>query len=592
MMCSSHVLPFFFFAALASAGELPLFPQAYQFEGENYGPWPENDLPELQHRESIGLAFSGGGTRAQIAALGQLNGLEALGILKHAKYITGISGGSWASAAFAYAKASSAEFLGDFHNPENITMALLGNTTEGAGRFFAVNNNLIEVIAANLLRGYNIGEIWYRSVSQVFLEPAGVKWGSFFSWSDREVADIMKRNPALAHDKWATVRDGAPFLIVTATLTGPVCSNFISQKHRRSATLIESTPLYVGEAHTRHEVYHGWPKVTRQIGGYVEPFAFGAMAGKRAHLPAGNLSGAIDDVMTNHATCGRCMSPKSGQCSWPWALGHAVGASSWAPGEFFSEFPLFQALDLDVPYWSPASPISAEDDIGNDDNCGRFTLADGGCTSNLYVSGLIKRGVKTIIAFWNTYVALAPSSAWDPAEDNSTKDHIDDAFASFYGVQSKEFGDDYNQNQMFDNQDFAHVAKALQASQDAGTGAVASVEHTTIANPSLGITAGKKVHIVWFYLSRAYKFEDAIVDPDVKKAAFVNSGSDWDPRSKPTCGTFKNFPYWGTESQLHVNKQQANLMSYMQSWVVQQNADILNRAVAYSKRGANAGIFI
>lgn len=586
------MLSFFFLVALALADEVQLFPKAYQFEGENYGPWPENDLPELHNRGNFGLAFSGGGTRAQIAALGQLKGLETLGILKHAKYITGISGGSWAAASFAYARASIAKFLGDLQDPENITMASLGKTTGGAGRFFAVNQDLAVVAAENLLRGYNIGEIWYRSISQVFLEPAGIKWGSFFSWSDREVADIVKRNPSLSHGMWATVRDGAPYPIVTATLTGPECSHWISQKPNRSATLIESTPLYVGEAHTRHEVYHGWPEVTRQIGGFVEPFAFGASADKRAHLPAGNLSGIIDGVMTNHLTCGSSMAPKDGQCSWPWALGHAVGASSWAPGEFFAEHPLFQGLDLDLPYWSPATPISAADDIGTEGSCGRFIIADGGCTSNVYISGLIKRGVKTIIAFWNTYVALAPSSAWDPSKDNTTKDHIDDAFASFFGFQSKSLGGDYNRNQIFDSKDFVHVAKTLQASQAAGKGAVACVEHTTLANPSLGISAGNKVKVVWVYLSRAYKFEDAIGDPDVKKAAFVNSGSEWDPRDAPKWGTFRNFPYWDTFSQLHVDTEQANLMSYMQSWVVQQHADAFNEAVAYSLSGTGTEIIL
>lgn len=569
------------------ADEVQLHPYAYQFQGETFGPWPENDLPELQCRASLGLAFSGGGTRAQIAALGQLRGLMDLGILEDVKYITGISGGSWAAASFVYATTPTAEYLGDLQPPEDITMESLGKTTGGVGRYFAVDRNLIAVIAETLLLGYDIGEVWYRAISQVFLEPAGIKWGSFFSWSDREVADITRRNPSLA-DKgvnWATVRDGTPFLISTATLTGPECSKFIRMGKNKSETLVESTPLYVGEAHTRHEIYRGFPQVKHQVGGYVEPFAFGAMTDKHAHLPNGQQSGLLDGVMTNQASCGSAITPRSGQCSWPWALGHAVGASSWAPGLVLSSIPIFQGLDLDLPYWSPATPLSEADNIGDEGACGRFILADGGCTSNIYISGLIKRGVKTVIAFVNTGVFLAPSSAWDPTKDNRTNGRIDDAFGSFFGMEQRDFGEDYQQNQIFDSKDFVVVVQALQASQAAGVGAVATMEHTTLANPALGILAGLKVKMVWVYLTRAYKFEDAIRDPDVKTAAFVNSGASWDPRDVPKWGTFWNFPRWDTFLQLQVNKEQANLMSHMQAWIMKQHSDVLKAALAYAREG-------
>lgn len=200
--------------------------------------------------------------------------------------------------------------------------------------------------------------------------------------------------------------------------------------------------------------------------------------------------------------------------------------------------------------------------------------------------------MKTIIAFVNTDVALAPSSAWDSRKDNTTKDHIDDAFASFFGMNAPSTGSDYKQNQIFDSADFVPAVQALQMSQAAGIGAVAAMEHTTLANPGLGVPAGKKVKMVWVYLSRAYKFEDAITDPDVKKAAFVNSGSSWDPRDAPKWGTFKNFPKWSTFTQLHVNKEQANLMSHMQAWVMKQHSDVLKEALAYAREGMETQVIV
>merc|ERR1711865_498968 len=219
-------------------------------------------------------------------------------------------------------------------------------------------------------------------------------------------------------------------------------------------------------------------------------------------------------------------------------------------------------------------------------------LADGGCTSNVYVSGLIKRGVKTIITFVNSELALTPSSAWDPSKDNSTKDRIDDAFSSFFGIAPFDPGVYYAFNQIFPLADFVPTVQALQASQAAGTGAVAATDHTTVENLELSIPAGLKVRMVWVYLTRAHKFEDAITDPKVKKAAFVDSGSKWDPRKTPSSGPFKNFPQWNTGSQLHISNEQANLMSHMQAWVMQQHGDVIKDAVAHSRTSAETPVFV
>lgn len=53
-------------------------------------------VPWLKDKKDFGLAFSGGGTRAASATLGQLRGLRKKGLLKDVKYISAVSGGSWA----------------------------------------------------------------------------------------------------------------------------------------------------------------------------------------------------------------------------------------------------------------------------------------------------------------------------------------------------------------------------------------------------------------------------------------------------------------------------------------------------------------
>ena len=60
--------------------------------------YPERDeaygFGYLWQRPELGIAFSGGGTRAASATWGQLRGLNELGWLDEARYVSAVSGGS------------------------------------------------------------------------------------------------------------------------------------------------------------------------------------------------------------------------------------------------------------------------------------------------------------------------------------------------------------------------------------------------------------------------------------------------------------------------------------------------------------------
>src|SRR5687767_4767891 len=89
--------------------------------------WPEQ-LAGV--KPNVGICFSGGGTRALSATMGQLRGLLSFGGLNNVDYISCVSGGSWASTAFAYYKAGAAsdeEFLGPITEPASITLDGLSN---------------------------------------------------------------------------------------------------------------------------------------------------------------------------------------------------------------------------------------------------------------------------------------------------------------------------------------------------------------------------------------------------------------------------------------------------------------------------------
>ena len=46
--------------------------------------------------------FLGGGSRSYVASIGYLGALHELGLMEDVRYITGISGGSWATAVYSY----------------------------------------------------------------------------------------------------------------------------------------------------------------------------------------------------------------------------------------------------------------------------------------------------------------------------------------------------------------------------------------------------------------------------------------------------------------------------------------------------------
>src|SRR5215470_10910080 len=75
--------------------------------------------------KTIGLCFSGGGSRALSCALGQYRALNLLGLMDDVLYISSVSGGTWASAAYTFLPSdfTDDDFLGPATlNPADLTV--------------------------------------------------------------------------------------------------------------------------------------------------------------------------------------------------------------------------------------------------------------------------------------------------------------------------------------------------------------------------------------------------------------------------------------------------------------------------------------
>ena len=119
--------------------------KAWQQTQDGKFTFPELEDEIVQSKADVGIAFTGGGSRAMIAALGQLAALQELGLLKDIRYITGVSGGSWATSLFSYYTPSEdgarndAELLGELAAPDTLTPENLANMSNRCGRSVITN---------------------------------------------------------------------------------------------------------------------------------------------------------------------------------------------------------------------------------------------------------------------------------------------------------------------------------------------------------------------------------------------------------------------------------------------------------------------
>eukprot|EP00466_Bigelowiella_natans_P005578 jgi/Bigna1/138670/aug1.46_g13378 len=157
-------------------------------------------------------------------------------------------------------------------------------------------------------------------------------------------------------------------------------------------------------------------------------------------------------------------------------------------------------------------------------------------------------------------------------------DDIADDLACFFGINIPDAVVDYKRNQVFREDDFPDVVTRLQEAQAEGRGAVATTSLVTVENSWYGIEAGFRCNVTWVYLSRASQWEDQL-GADVRKLVTPKKNPD-DPSSTPSHGMLKNFPNYGTFSQLRLKPPQANLLAELSTWVIHANQELFEAALS------------
>ena len=104
----------------AEAFLTPILAKTFLQGGSLEEQFPELALPAYQKRKNVGLCFSGGGTRAMVMAMGQMRALHQQERLMSARYISCVSGGSWASTLLGFEDKELSELLGTVEKPSTI----------------------------------------------------------------------------------------------------------------------------------------------------------------------------------------------------------------------------------------------------------------------------------------------------------------------------------------------------------------------------------------------------------------------------------------------------------------------------------------
>ncbi|MBI9083494.1 MAG: hypothetical protein JEZ11_07845 [Desulfobacterales bacterium] len=251
-------------------------------------------------KPDLGICFSGGGTRAMAAAMGQLRAVCAMNRLAAVDYIACVSGGSWASTIFTYIQddaISDQALVGTPTAPESITVEALTAPMPETCLGYGATCNFLCAIVKNLCLclkdALSADRVWIDAVGQTLFAPFGISDTAtpcYYSLNQEAVDRIVAANPTLSQNDFIWVRrENRPYLVVNSAMVGP--SGKIDHKKMRQNGLFpdlvgfEYTPLYVGSPAENRSAFSEYDLSAGN--GFIEPFAFGGPAPSGPVAPDG-----------------------------------------------------------------------------------------------------------------------------------------------------------------------------------------------------------------------------------------------------------------------------------------------------------------
>lgn len=511
--------------------------------------WPFPEWAWSRYQPAMhpfGVAISGGGALSMAAAVGQIRGLQALGLLDAVGAISAVSGGAWFSTIFNYAPLTIDDetLLGAVRQPGEITLAELAELHPhysaaplaefSTARVSQVKTEIMVAIARSASQAFN--RVYARLLNELMLKPFGLDDPqTFFSLNDETVTQAVRHNPGLSAANFYTLRPDRPYFIAGMALAYPL-------GEAQRARSFEITPLYTGSP--QHFAGEG-PEGVDIGGGYVESFAFDSVAAE------GVNAGAEGELWVTTPT------PNP-----PFLLADLLGSTSAAPGALLNY--------VGEPEWFPRFHHWSipETSVGEAAPAPLYSFVDGATLDGTGVVALLRRRFPVILAFVNTQEPLGSTSSLFAVEG------VTASLAELFGFAHPINPLDSQRNQIFPTEQFFPLRTALQRAKIAGKG-VYFVDRYSIVQPNpYGVApypGDGKVTIVWFYneLNQGWKAQLA---PEVQA---LLASRDWanDMSNFPNLGVFfQNRSAAGLPELLHFTPQQINLLAHMGCYTVMHDA--------------------
>lgn len=532
------------------------------------------EFPEARlNLPPTGVCFSGGGTRAMNLAIGQMKGLEKLGLWDDVGYISAVSGGSWASTIFTFYNEGAEnddQLLGTIIAPGDLNMDKLAYMPEGfMGK--VITNHLIDDVFKRLAEGsltlgilQKMDYVWIDAVGSTYLQPYGLydrKHPKYFTLNDSTRNGILARNKKLKATDFITVHSQKgdikrPYLIVNSSLLAP--NRYLPIKNPENLSVFNYTPLYIGSNHpigvTDIELLSGDAISFNAGGGFVEPFGFGSdlLHRQDRQLTPGNKGTKLRVKLAKDR----------------FQAVDATGTSSAAYGATFSSS-LFAQLESSLLTHFSADQLIPEEEYwpisenGVVEEAEEYRFTDGGNLENFGLISLLQRGVKKAIVFINTDtpldVTLDPSASCPPLASQVSSD--------LFPLFGYKLGNQVH-NQVFSKSDFKRVYDTLRKAKLENRTVMAKTILKTVKNDWWGINSGKEVEVLWVYNEKVNDWEK-LLPPDVKKQ--ICDGPD---------GKFPDFPLYkligenGLQNGISLTTEQVNLLYQFSAWNVYSNKDV------------------
>ena len=521
-----------------------------------------------------GVCISGGGSRSLSAAMGELRGLEALGLIGSVSWLSPVSGGTWAGTLFNWAplRYSDAELLGplelvpsrlrwDSGAPADDLALLDPNAIGCAATRLGLEEMLVKALAL-LREGVPVGDLWPRAIGEVVLAPFGLgdQPQRYFTWTPWWLAKtILPANRGLSADDFFATRPSRPYLITNSTLFYPPDPPAAVRDLGSIWEVgyeVESTPMVVGIPPSFSNAgppTPGQPGSADLGGGWIDPFAVGSVAPTsispdwrfRVPVPANRFR----------------LSDLAGLSSV--AFVYAVIDLAHKSG--------IHDLDKMVPevtYW-PVLDASQQPR-----NAARsYIFGDGGNLENQGIMPLLRRRLPKIVAFVNTETQLAQQG---PTRQVVVDSDLPPLFGLEWNKNQGQYvaispSSPFHFNQVFDRATFDDLRAQLWARARKGATALALQQGVTVlANPHYGVPGGT-TDILWVYLHPVAWWRSQLHDT-------VRAAMDVEPWN------YAMFPNYYTIDQLHLDEHQVNLLAHLTSWNVAG-------ATAVGEFPANAEVF-